>query len=137
MPPGISPLPPMSPTLPNNQLDLLSPASTISVYATPAAQTPITGGPSETSTPSTSGQEFGTNSEFSIPVSSGAISPFPNSQTPHHPITSPLQQPITSPLQQPITSPLQQIQQPITSPLQQIQQPITSPLQPNISSTAT
>jgi len=134
MPPGISPLPPMSPTLPNNQLDLLSPASTISVYATPAAQTPITGGPSETSTPSTSGQEFGTNPEFSIPVSSGAISPFPNSQTPHHPITSPLQQPITSPLQQPITSPLQQpitspLQQPITSPLQQIQQPITSPLQ--------
>merc|ERR1719319_396784 len=129
MPPGISPLPPMSPTLPNNQLDLLSPASTISVYATPAAQTPITGGPSETSTPSTSGQEFGTNSEFSIPVSSGAISPFPNSQTPHQPITSPLQQ-----IQQPITSPLQQIQQPITSPLQQhlnspgTQVPCTLPL---------
>lgn len=103
MPPGISPLPPMSPTL-TSQQDLLSPASTISVYATPAAHTPITDVPSETSTPFTNvhdiGQTFGANSQFSVP----STSPFPNSQTPHQPITSVLQ-PITSPLQQMVNNP--------------------------------
>jgi len=127
MPPGISPLPPMSPTTASNQQDLLSPASTVSVYATPAAQTPITEVPSEASTPcSSSGQTFGENSQFNVPLS--ASSPFPNA---HQPAMSVLQ-PITSPLQQALVNPVAQV--PSNLPLPQKQERPVSPATGNLPS---